>query len=188
MLTEKTQRKRTRELNQKNFPSEAWFERLLFEFEVTGHSRNPPLIGKYFGDFVWFSHGIVVEIDGISHIGKEEYDKRRDDELRAAGFKVCRIKMGDRDHAERVIRRIKELIPIDFKELVQRNSGITKLSYIDRARKKHKKRNKRKNKAKQKHRKGKKIAKCFTDNNSKILADYNRRKKLWVHPRLRNKK
>lgn len=34
---------------------------------------------------------LVVEIDGNSHVGKEEYDKKRDEDLHAAGYKVIRL-------------------------------------------------------------------------------------------------
>lgn len=175
MLTRKTCKKRTRELNRKNFPSEAWFERLLFEHQVGGYRRNPSLIGKYFGDFVWFSHGIVVEIDGSSHIGKEDYDKKRDTELKESGFKICRIKTGDSHHATRVILRLKEVLGV---------VGSFRTPPIVRRRFSKKKRSK---KIKRPKGLGKRVAKCFTDNNSKILADYNKRKALWIHPRQRKK-
>lgn len=179
MLTAKTQLKRTRELNRKNFPSEAWFERLLFEHQVGNYSRNPSLIGKYFGDFVWFSHGIVVEIDGISHIGKEDYDKKRDEQLTKAGYKVCRIKMGDRDDATRVILGIKELLsaPSSFRApppIYRKPRKIRKLRK-DRVIKKMK--------AVSSHGRKKHIPKCYTDDNAKIIEDIKRRKKLWVHPK-----
>lgn len=160
--------KRTRELNHKNFPSEAWFERLLFEHQIGNYSRNPPLIGKYFGDFVWFSHGIIVEIDGSSHVGKEDYDKKRDEQLTKAGFKVCRIKVGDTEHAFRVIQRLKEVLGIA-------SSFRAPPPIYRKARKKRKVR-----KAKQKHGQGKKMASCYTDDNARILREFNKRRALWV--------
>lgn len=174
MLSRKTCRKRTRELNQKNFPSEAWFEKILFCYGVGGYKRNPSLLKKYFGDFVWFNEKIVIEIDGASHIGKEEYDKKRDEDLTTAGFKVCRIRMGDVLHAERIAIRLKEIV----KEVRYINPRIPP---------RFKKRKKKKKKNLGKRKKGRLIATCYTDSNAKMLSDLKRRKSLWVHPSKRKR-
>jgi very-short-patch-repair endonuclease len=35
--------------------------------------------------------GLIIEIDGASHIGKEEYDAKRENYLRSLGLNVYRI-------------------------------------------------------------------------------------------------
>ncbi len=49
------------------------------------------IIGNYIVDFYVKTLGLVIEIDGSSHDGKEEYDKSRQDYLEALGLKVYRI-------------------------------------------------------------------------------------------------
>lgn len=175
MLTKRTCRKRTKELNKKNFPSERWFERLLFEHQIGGYQRNPALIERYFGDFVWFETRIIVEIDGISHLGKENYDAKRDEALRSAGYSVHRIKYGDRDAAVEIIRTIKILLEYG-------SNNWQKIVYPKRIKRPKIKKIKNKKKLK---RPGHAVAKCFTDDNKRTLDDLDRRKKLWIHPRKR---
>lgn len=171
-------RKRSRELNRRNFPSEAWFEKLLFESGIGGYHRNPPLIQRYFGDFVWFSHRIVVEIDGKSHEGKEEYDRNRDLELNQAGFSVCRIKYRDAEKAFRVIDRLKQVLPLEIRQRTF-SKNLPKTSKKSRSRKKKK--------FKQKHKRigPQKALRSMGSLNKEILSDHNRRRALWVHPRHR---
>lgn len=49
------------------------------------------VIGNYIVDFYVKSLGLVIEIDGSSHIGKEEYDARREAYLIELGLLVYRI-------------------------------------------------------------------------------------------------
>ena len=49
------------------------------------------IIGNYIVDFYCKGLGVVVEIDGISHDGKVEYDKERDAYLKSLGLKVIHI-------------------------------------------------------------------------------------------------
>jgi len=49
------------------------------------------IIGNYIVDFYCKNLGIVIEIDGISHDGKIEYDEKRDDYLRSLGLSVIHI-------------------------------------------------------------------------------------------------
>ena len=48
-------------------------------------------IGKYVADFYCSKLKLVIEIDGISHIGKEEYDKQRQNFLESLGLFVLRF-------------------------------------------------------------------------------------------------
>ena len=54
--------------------------------------RQHPL-GRYIADFYCAESGVVVEVDGIHHLGEEqaEYDHIRDEALRNRGLRVLRI-------------------------------------------------------------------------------------------------
>lgn len=49
------------------------------------------VVGNYIVDFYVKSLGLVIEIDGSSHIGKEAYDKRRENYLVSVGLVVFRV-------------------------------------------------------------------------------------------------
>ncbi len=49
------------------------------------------IIGNYIVDFYCKDLGIIIEIDGITHDGKIEYDEQRDDYLKSLGLKVIHI-------------------------------------------------------------------------------------------------
>ena len=51
------------------------------------------IIGNYIVDFYCPNANVVIEIDGSSHIGKEEYDQKRDDYLKSLGLVVIHIKV-----------------------------------------------------------------------------------------------
>lgn len=52
--------------------------------------RQKP-IGDYIVDFYCSPLKLVVEIDGLTHIGKEEYDVRREKYLKSLGLNVLRF-------------------------------------------------------------------------------------------------
>ena len=49
------------------------------------------IIGNYIVDFYCKDLGIIIEIDGVSHDGKIEYDEQRDAYLKDLGLKVFHI-------------------------------------------------------------------------------------------------
>jgi len=49
------------------------------------------IIGNYIVDFYCKELGIVLEIDGASHINREEYDRERDAFLEGFGLIVIRV-------------------------------------------------------------------------------------------------
>jgi len=110
MLTHETIRLRRSQLNKSNFPSEAWFEKILQEYNMKGYLRNWCLLNKYFGDFVWRKHLLVVEIDGRDHKRKRIYDHERDSQLRRRGYEVYRIPSFSEIEAEKIINLIKARI------------------------------------------------------------------------------
>ncbi len=72
--------------------------------------RQKP-IGHYIVDFYCSKLKLVVEIDGSSHIGKEEYDLKRQNYLENLGLTVMRFDNRDvRDNLNDVIRQIEEYI------------------------------------------------------------------------------
>lgn len=50
------------------------------------------IIGNYIVDFYCKNLGVVIEIDGISHDDKEEYDEKRNAYLEGLGLRVIHIK------------------------------------------------------------------------------------------------
>jgi len=55
---------------------------------------------------------LVIEIDGTSHLGKEEYDKNREGKLNQLDLKVIRYEYLD-------VLNIFQLVEKDFKEQIQ---------------------------------------------------------------------
>lgn len=53
------------------------------------------VIGNYIVDFYIKKLGLVIEIDGSSHEGKELYDAKREEFLCSLGLKVYRISVDD---------------------------------------------------------------------------------------------
>ncbi|MDE5433953.1 endonuclease domain-containing protein [Elizabethkingia meningoseptica] len=56
------------------------------------------IIGNYIVDFYVKSLGLVIEIDGSSHLDKQEYDKSRQNYLESLGLRVFRITDDDVRH------------------------------------------------------------------------------------------
>ena len=52
--------------------------------------RQRPVL-NFIADFMCKELRLIIEVDGITHDSKLEQDKRRTDELRRAGFHVCRF-------------------------------------------------------------------------------------------------
>ena len=67
--------------------------------------RRQHPIGPYFADFACLSASLVVEVDGEFH--EPEWDQRKDQYLRARGFRVVRIPASWTDrHLDDVIESI----------------------------------------------------------------------------------
>lgn len=52
--------------------------------------RQHPLHGYYL-DFACLSRGLIIEVDGASHEGRGEWDRRRDAVMTDLGFRTIRI-------------------------------------------------------------------------------------------------
>ena len=53
------------------------------------------IIGNYIVDFACPCMGVIIEIDGISHDFKANYDLKRDEFLKSVGFDVIHISDAD---------------------------------------------------------------------------------------------
>jgi leucyl-tRNA synthetase len=53
--------------------------------------RRQFIISYYIVDFICMEKKLIIEIDGASHYGNEEYDKQRELELIEMGYKVMRF-------------------------------------------------------------------------------------------------
>lgn len=53
--------------------------------------RRQQPIDKYIVDFICFEAKLIVEVDGDSHLGQQEYDAERDRFLEALDLRVLRI-------------------------------------------------------------------------------------------------
>ena len=84
---------RARELHKAGVLSEVLFWLVVHQGHFWGIDFDRQrVIGNYVVDFYVKSLSLVVEIDGSSHKGKEEYDKERQTYLESFGLKVFRIK------------------------------------------------------------------------------------------------
>ena len=55
------------------------------------HFRRQVVVGKYIVDFICIDRKLIIEIDGDSHIGKDDYDEERTKYFEGAGFRVIRF-------------------------------------------------------------------------------------------------
>ena len=57
--------------------------------------RRQHIVGSYVADFYCDAAGLVVELDGLSHVGRAEADDRRTEYLESLGLKVVRVTNDD---------------------------------------------------------------------------------------------
>lgn len=73
------------------------------------HRQKP--IDKYIVDFFCCELMLAIEIDGLSHFGKEDYDKKRQTELENLGVKFLRFDDDDVFcNSEKVLNTIEQWI------------------------------------------------------------------------------
>lgn len=97
-------------LNDSKFKSEEWFKKELeLSFIKIEYTQNHPILKRFFADFYFEKHRLVVEIDGSSHKGKEEYDKRRDYLFEQAEYKVIRIRAFNYDDLNIAFDKIRSI-------------------------------------------------------------------------------
>jgi len=81
-----------RDLRNNSTTSEIKLWKMLKGHQLCGYDfhRQKP-IGKYIVDFYCSELMLAVEIDGLSHRGREEYDARRQSELEKSGVSFLRF-------------------------------------------------------------------------------------------------
>ena len=83
---------RARELRKAGVLSEVLFWQVVHQGHFWGIDFDRQrVIGNYVVDFYVKSLSLVVEIDGLSHVGKEEYDRERQSYLESLGLRMFRI-------------------------------------------------------------------------------------------------
>lgn len=81
------------------------------------------IIGNYIVDFYVKKLGLVIEIDGSSHIGKEKYDAEREAYLRSLGLRIYRIQVIDvLKHMTMVLAGLEEYIIKEYGEKTEKES------------------------------------------------------------------
>ncbi len=82
-------RERAREMRKKSTLSEVIFWNAVKNKQICGLDFDrQKVIGNYIVDFYCCALQMVVEIDGTSHDGKQEYDRKRDEYLASLGLHV----------------------------------------------------------------------------------------------------
>jgi very-short-patch-repair endonuclease len=86
----KTLRERARHNRKNPTPAEAllWSALRRNNLENYHFYRQHILLNRFIVDFCCPKAKLIIEVDGSSHIGKEEYDEMRDKLLEEAGFRV----------------------------------------------------------------------------------------------------
>ncbi len=112
-------KERAREMRNNSTEGEIKFWCELLRKKQTGFQfYRQKVIGHYIVDFYCAKLKLVIEIDGVSHKDKVEYDTHRDDVLNSFGLKVLRFddqtvqnnfQIVEKDFNEKLAQRIKEL-------------------------------------------------------------------------------
>ena len=105
-------KERARELRKNSTPSEIELWKALRAGKMHGYTfnRQKPL-NNYIVDFYNKKLKMVIEIDGDSHDGKQEYDQKRQQKLESLGCTVIRFYDHDvMQHIEGVLFKIEQTI------------------------------------------------------------------------------
>jgi len=89
-------RARAKELRKAGILHEALFWNQIKSAKLNGLDFDrQKIIGNYIVDFYCAEKNAVIELDGSSHVGREDYDKQRDDFLISLGLTVIHIGVAD---------------------------------------------------------------------------------------------
>jgi len=98
---------RARELRRASTPPEQILWSVLRGRRLGGLKfRRQEPIGHYIVDFCCREHKLVVELDGMSHDDKAEYDRCRQQWLEQEGYRVIRLANADVNDLDAVARPI----------------------------------------------------------------------------------
>ena len=85
-----------REARRDSTPAERKLWACLRARQLNGSKfRRQVWIGPFIADFFSAESKLIVEVDGDSHAGREDYDERRTSWLVAEGFRVVRVTNAD---------------------------------------------------------------------------------------------
>jgi len=83
---------RARELRREITPAESLLWSALRRSQLDGlHFRRQQVIRGFIADFYCHSAGLVIEVDGAAHHGREDYDAEREQALAALGLHELRF-------------------------------------------------------------------------------------------------
>ena len=105
-------KEKARELRNNSTETEILLWKFLKGRQMCGYDfhRQKPL-DKYIVDFFCNELMLVIEIDGDSHIGKEKYDKVRQNRLESVGIRFLRFDaMKVYYHTDSVLKEIEDWI------------------------------------------------------------------------------
>ncbi len=105
-------KEKARQLRNNSTTTEIKLWRYLKGKQMCGYDfhRQKP-IDKYIVDFFCCELMLAIEIDGLSHFGKEDYDKKRQTELENLGVKFLRFDDDDVFYnSEKVLNTIEQWI------------------------------------------------------------------------------
>ena len=89
-------KQRAKELRKAGNLPEVLFWQRVHKKKFKGYDFDrQKIIGSYIVDFFCTNYNVVIEIDGSSHDGKQEYDAERDAYLKSLGLTVIRIPAKD---------------------------------------------------------------------------------------------
>lgn len=80
-----------KQLRKNQTSAEAYLWNSLRGYKLGTKFRRQQVILGYIADFYSPEFGLVVEVDGSSHIGRENYDAVRDAAMKAKGIRVLRF-------------------------------------------------------------------------------------------------
>lgn len=100
---------RARQLRQGGMLHEALMWNRLKQGQLNGLDFDrQKVIGEYIVDFYCAERDVVIELDGPSHYGREDYDERRDSFLKGLGLTVVHIPVWDvLHHMESVVESLR---------------------------------------------------------------------------------
>lgn len=121
----KNLKQRSRDLRNESTLSEVLLWKYLRARQIKGFqfNRQKPL-GKFIADFYCKQLNLVIEIDGNSHEGKEQYDADRDIELQKLGLTVLHFTDHEvKKNMRGVLMRIEEWIEENPPSRFEKQSG-----------------------------------------------------------------
>ena len=119
MKRDQFQKERARKLREKSTPAETimWGMLRNRRFAKFKFRRQHPF-GPYYLDFYCLALGLVVELDGQTHVGTEKKDAERQRKIEAAGLHVIRVWNSD------VYEKLDSVMTLIFNECSNRSKSI----------------------------------------------------------------